>query len=334
MDRARLTLFNITDIWKSKIKANKLEKSNDKINVNRRALNVLNVWAWPRRSPSTHQSTPNAFTQQRNTNSNHEENADAKHHHHHHRQQHAGHSIIVSIENKNKTKPNNLIEKNAKHKGKHCVSDGDAKPNNMVTRRKSLELCINHMHDMEHMVPLHRRRGSWGSIAIPKRKNLTSAIKHRTATCNGKPNSDGQSVQPKNRIKLKIKSKSRDDASIDSIKAVKSSKILKRQTSVVPIITINDFDRSCDSNSLDKIIGKKHDECENVLRKPRKKLSFREPIVSNETLQRYRSSSASQRRVVKNNENCTKIERTELIDEVCIANVLIHKPNVFSCNFL
>lgn len=354
LDRARLTLFNITDIWKSKIHANKLDKPNDKSNANRRALNVLNVWARHRRSPTPVEPPLNACSHNHQQHHNHRQHRHSRHHHAASQQmhteiyttaseRHAARSVFVSNENKtNKHKPNNntCAPKTARRKNKqNVVTDYNGDIHDMLTRRRSFDLGVNHVqHDIDHMMPLlsslHRRRSSCDSIlSVQKEKHA------------GRTNRTNRIVQQFDG-KSTGKTKSRDaDVALAEPRNSRSLRTLTRQSSILPTIRVNDFGVDCNLN-IDKRMSesKNGDESDGHVRKPRKKkLSFREPVVFNEQLQQLRSianagntttaiatttSIGNSRQVIKACENCInngESNASELIDDEVWASQPIHK---------
>lgn len=302
IDRARLTLFNLTDIWKSKIDANKVNnKSCDSMSANRKALDVLTVWARHRRSPSA-DPTPSTKSHHSNRNLFIENGTNE-----YWRNSNDGKSYVKTFNGKIKSKCNDVSDR-----GKYRYKQRTAKTNDILsneltayTRRRSFDTGLNELNIgdtnyISEMPKLRHRRRSWGS--------LTPELFHEQCYANRTYSDDrkhekameNQTSIVKARLKFK-KIKTCDDLYANEMAKKKPIKVLKRQTSVVPIITINDcdYEQSAIVNAKKKSTTR-HDEKSmpesmrtNETTKPRKKLSFREPVIFDEKLKELREKHAA-----------------------------------------
>lgn len=289
MDRLRLTIFNLTDIWNSKIEANKLNKSSDTtITANRKALDVLNVWTKHRRSPSTE---PRFQT-------------------HKEKDLYSENNFKKLSNDKNKYKSHNGLEKFNKQQHKHdCkVSSNQSNQYEIHARRRSFDFGLNQINDFEDSIRLtssKRRRGSYGNL--PRQINIDQINVNKKHTENRKYDKMSESQQTLIKARLKFKKiRTSDDLYADAMKKSKSStKILNRQSSVLPIITINDFGNDCNSNNdkINRNDNNKYSERANDIEKPRKKLSFREPVVSNDKLKKVKTSPRISRQKTNDNKH-------------------------------
>lgn len=293
IDRARLTLFNLTDIWKSKIDANKMNKSCESIAVNRKALDVLTVWTRHRRSPSMETGTSPKPTKK----SLYIENSDGERW----RVDNKTSMVKVSSHGKCKPKSRNHSDK-GKHKPKYPIDLAKGSGIHQSARRRSYDAGLNHMSfdskcDARHS-NIRQSRLSWQSLTNDA-YNLNSAQKSQVdpnQTANGATNPE---CMVKARPKFK-KTNTCDDLYANTGNE-KPIKVLKRQTSVLPIITINDC--GAEHSQIDS--HKKTDEkLIDKSGKPRKKLSFREPVVLNEKVKELREKHSAQ------NNSDTKKEET------------------------
>lgn len=291
IDRARLTLFNLTDIWKSKIDANKVNKPCDSMSANRKAIDVLTIWARHRRSPS---AEPVHSTKSHHNRNVFIENDDLAHWHNDTK------SYAKNINGKNKSKCNDVSDKGKyrykRHNGKSNVLSHDSA---IYTYRRSYEAGLNEMNDdvsYESEIPkLRHRRRSWGSLTPDTFDEQCFANKTYADDRKRDKSMDHQTSVVKARLKFK-KIKTCDDLYANEMAKEKPKKLLKRQTSVVPIITINDCDYEQSSVvevKKNKCDERKTVEATNESTKPRKKLSFREPVIFNEKLKELRENHSS-----------------------------------------
>lgn len=343
IDRARLTLFNLTDIWKSKLDAHKVQKSYDSpVTANRRALDVLTVWAKHSRSPSaepahsTKSSKRNAFIEN----------------HVNERWRSDGKTYIKIVNAKgNKSRFSSSIPDKSKHKYKSSNNinkngvDDVPMETSVYLRQRSYDGGINYLNnngihdddgggeDNRHSnndtmsynstLPKQRqRRRSWGTIMPPEMLVKNRFYANKTYCDDRKRGDkiqtvDNQASVVKARLKFK-KIKTCDDMYANEMATKKPIKLLRRQTSVVPIITINDCDSKPSSSSsstvVDVTVAKKSNTNEqrmdgpplsttpspsptpspsNDAVKPRKKLSFREPVIFNEKLRELREKHST-----------------------------------------
>lgn len=314
MDRLRLTIFNLTDIWNSKIEANKLNKSSDKtITANRKALDVLNVWTKHRRSPSTE---PRCQT-------------------HKEKDLYSENNFKKLSNDKNKYKSHNGLEMFNKQQHKHDskVSSNQSKQYEIHARRRSFDFGLNQINDFEDSIRLtssKRRRGSYGNL--PRQINIDQINVNKKHTENRKYEKMLESQQTLIKARLKFKKiRTSDDLYVDAMKKSKSSsKILNRQSSVLPIITINDFGNDCDSNNdkINRNDNNKYSEKANDIEKPRKKLSFREPVVSNDKLKKVKTSPRISRQKTNDNKHENNKETVSTISTDLIETSDIDNPKV------
>lgn len=281
IDRARLTLFNFTDIWKSKIDANKVNKSCESMTANRKAFDVLTAWTKHRRSPSA-EPPPPAHSIKPHKRGALIENGD-----------------IHIIAGKNKSKCNDIGERSGKSKHKRNNKSNHSSRDSMIyTRRRSFDGELNEMYcdkDRTQLPTMRHRRMSWGNLMHESIDNQCYASKIYANNSKREKRDDSQLSVAKARLKFK-KIKTCDDLYANQIAREKPIKVFKRQTSVVPIITIND----CDYEHSTKVATRKtrdDDEKMNEVRSetaiPRKKLSFREPVVFNEKLKELRAKHST-----------------------------------------
>lgn len=289
IDRARLTLFNLTDIWKSKIDANKVNKPCDSMSANRKALDVLTVWARHRRSPSA-DPTLSTKSHQRNVFIG---NGDAEHW----RNDSKSYKNIVN--GKSKSKCNDVSDRGKHRHNRHHTKTSDS---TIYIRRRSFDAGLNELNFSDvcyesEMPKLRHRRRSWGSLEPESFEE--QCIANRTYADDRKREKTMEKTQTsvvKARLKFK-KLKTCDDFYANEITKVKPIKFLKRQTSVVPIITINDCDYEqstvvdAEKTKSDKRMA---GEPTNETTKPKKKLSFREPVIFNEKLKELREKHSAQ----------------------------------------
>lgn len=294
IDRARLTLFNLTDIWKSKIDSTKVNKSCDSIAANRKALDVLTVWTRHRRSPS---AEPTYTTKSHKRNLFIENGDDERWY------IDSSKTYAKLVNGKSKSKCHDSIEK-GKHKHKQI------KESKMHVRRRSYDGELNQLcYEVKSEVQLpkirHRRR-SWGNLAYDPNDDQCYANKMYTTDRKRDKIIENHQNISKARLKFK-KIKTCDDLYANEIVRERPIKVLKRQTSVVPIITINDCgsgggdgNDGCTTESppAKDIKKTKCDEKPNGISsetkvKPKKKLSFREPVIFNEKLKELRAKHST-----------------------------------------
>lgn len=300
IDRARLTLFNLTDIWKSKIDPNKVNKSCESIAVNRKALDVLTVWTKHRRSPSAEiGATPKK--------SLYIENGDGE------RWRLDKKACIKVAHSKTKPKSRNLFDK-----GKpKSMARGTA----IQTRRRSYDAGLNQLSfesQCDFRFANNRQsRLSWESLID---ENDNAFFKSQVNPNKSENCSKNQDSIVKARLKFK-KTKTYDDLYVNVANDHKSIKVLKRQTSVLPIITINDCDHVHSNFDAHKQPDKKMTEPTDKSIKPRKKLSFREPVVLNEKVKELREKHS-----IKNEINPKKEEANsnESLDQVYAIECLMN----------
>lgn len=307
IDRARLTLFNLTDIWKSKIDSNKVNKSCDSIAANRKALDVLTVWTRHRRSPSAEP----AYTTKSHKRSLFIENGDDE------RWYIDSSKTYAKLSNgKNKSKCHDAADKG---KSKHKQLKESSK---MHTRRRSYDgdlnqLCYDVKSDIQLPKVRHRRR-SWGNLECDPNDDQCYANKMYTSDRKRDKCIENQQNIAKARLKFK-KVKTCDDLYANEIVREKPIKVLKRQTSVVPIITIND----CGSGgggghtidpppAIDTKKSKSNESSGETTTKPKKKLSFREPVIFNEKLKELRAKHSAKNH--SSSEDDEKIVSNESMD--------------------
>ncbi|XP_055322277.1 capon-like protein isoform X2 [Sitodiplosis mosellana] len=305
IDRARLTLFNLTDIWKSKIDSNKVNKSCDSIAANRKALDVLTVWTRHRRSPSAEP----AYSTKSHKRSLFIENGDDE------RWYIDSSKTYAKLANgKSKSKCHDGSDKG---KNKHK----QLKESKMHARRRSYDGELNQLcFDVKSGVRLpkmrHRRR-SWGNLACDPNDDQCYANKMLTSDRKRDKIVENHPSISKARLKFK-KIKTCDDLYANEIVREKPIKVLKRQTSVVPIITINDCGNggggciaeqpAAKDTKKSKCDEKANESSGEPTTKPKKKLSFREPVIFNEKLKELRakhsaknqSSSEDEEKIVSN----------------------------------
>lgn len=317
IDRARLTLFNLTDIWKSKIDTHKVHKScGSPVTANRKALDVLAVWSKHRRSPSAEPAS-------------HKRSASIENHTNEHWRSDGKTYIKIlngkSIKSKcnslaaDKSKPTFLSNSNV---NKYQIDDL-SKESSVYWRQRSYDAGLNYVNrnDKQHdyddgtssnsALPKQRpRRRSWGAL-IPSEMLENRFYANKTYCENRKrgekpKSNDNHASVVKARLKFK-KIKTCDDLYANANASKKPIKLLKRQTSVLPIITVDDCDSQPSANAVG--VAKKPNANEqqsdgrpplpspspqpspvstNDTIKPRKKLSFREPVIFNEKLQELR----------------------------------------------
>lgn len=297
IDRARLTLFNLTDIWKSKIDSNKVNKSCDSIAANRKALDVLTLWTKHRRSPS---AEPVYSKKSHKTRSLFIENGDDER--------------WYSDSCKTSAKLSNGKSKSKCHdvdKGKH--KHKQVKEQKMHTLRRSYDGELNQLcYDVKSEVQMpkirHRRR-SWGNLAYDPNDDQCYANKMYVSDRKREKTVENHQSIAKARLKFK-KIKTCDDLYANEIVRDKPIKVLKRQTSVVPIITINDCGGGSGGGDVGgctteppPAIDTKKSKCdekpnensggETTTAKPKKKLSFREPVIFNEKLKELRAKHSA-----------------------------------------
>lgn len=326
IDRARLTLFNLTDIWKSKIDTHKVQKPCDSpVTANRRALDVLTVWAKHKRSPSAEPA--------HSVKSN-KRNAFIENHVNEHWRS-DGKTYIKIVNTKgNRSRCNSSVPEKSKYKYKSSNNinnngiDDLSKKSSAYLRQRSYDAGLNYLNengihhddyndDNHHddalrynsTLPKQRqRRRSWDTIIAPEMFD-SQCYANKTYCDDRKHGEKGKVVDNnasilKARLKFK-KIKTCDDLYANEIATKKPIKLLKRQTSVVPIITIND----CDSQPLSTVadVAKKSNANEQQMDgpppspspsnrdtiKPRKKLSFREPVIFNEKLRELREKHST-----------------------------------------
>lgn len=308
IDRARLTLFNLTDIWKSKIDSNKVNKSCDSIAANRKALDVLTVWTKHRRSPS---AEPVYSAKSSHKRSLFIENGDDE------RVHIDSKSYSRMVNGKTKTKCYDASDK-AKHKQK---STKDAKSN---ARQRSYDDGLNDLSDLNdvnfdcksdiQMLKMRHRRRSWGNLAY-NTNEMDQCYANKMYATDRKREKIVENHHNIAKARLKFKKvKTCDDLYANEMVKEKSTKLLKRQTSVVPIITINDFGGDAAPSTIDRHskCDEKPNESANEKAKPKKKLSFREPVIFNEKLKELRAKHST-----KNNRNSSSDEQD---DEQIISN--------------
>lgn len=318
IDRARLTLFNLTDIWKSKIDSNKVNKSCDSIAANRKALDVLTAWTRNRRSPS---AEPVHATKSHKRNLFIENGDDER-------------WYIDST--KMYAKFTNGRSKSKCHdggvdKGKH--KHRQVKESKMHARRRSYDgelnqLCFDVKNDVQMPKMRHRRR-SWGNLAYDPNDDQCYANKMLTGDRKRDKIVENHPSISKARLKFK-KIKTCDDLYANEIVREKPIKVLKRQTSVVPIITINDcgggggggISANSDSRSTEAAVlrdtrkskcdDKTNETSGETTAKPKKKLSFREPVIFNEKLKELRAKHSAKNQ--SSSEDDEKFISSELMD--------------------
>lgn len=276
IDRARLTLFNLTDIWKSKIDSNKVNKSCDSpISANRKALDVLTVWTRHRRSPS---AEPTYSTKSHKRSLFIENDNDECYWHIDNK------SYATKMSNgKNKSKCHDASDKG---KSKHKLN----KEIKLHKRRRSYDGDLNQLEyngkNEVHLPKLRHRRRSWGNLAFNIDKDPSYANKMYAMDRKREKFIENYQNIGKARLKFK-KTKTCDDLYANEMVKEKPTKVLKRQTSVVPIITIDDCgDGDGKKSNADE---KQSDSPKETKNKPKKKLSFREPVIFNEKLKELRS---------------------------------------------
>lgn len=332
IDRARLTLFNLTDIWKSKIDTHKMQKSYDSpVTANRKALDVLTIWAKHRRSPSAEPAHSTKPTKRSSFIENHVNE----------RWRSDGKTYIKIVNTKSsksrlstaipdKSKPRYLSSNDINDHGTGDVSEGIS----VHRRQGSYDSRLNHLNNSDihrpdnsendnhpietvsynHTLPKQRqRRRSLGTIMPVEMLDNNRCYANKMYCDNRKRGekaklADNQASVVKARLKFK-KIKTCDDLYANEIVAKKPIKLLKRQTSVVPIITINDCDTQPPSTAGgDVTVTKKSNADEQRMDgpppsptpssshntvKPRKKLSFREPVILNEKLRELREKHST-----------------------------------------
>lgn len=325
IDRARLTLLNLTDVWKSKIDTHKVHKSFDSpATANRKALDVLTVWAKHRRSPSA-DPTHSAVSHKRNPSIENHVNE-------HWRSDGKTYIKIVNAKG-NKPKCSSLATNKPKQKCKSSNSINNeienlSKESHVYWRQRSYDDGLNHLnkngmhHDDNDAVGCHfawpkqrQRRRSCGTLIPSEMHPDNGFFANKTYCDNEKPdeksklNSNNNASVVKARLKFK-KIKTCDDLYANENVKKKSIKLLKRQTSVLPIITIDDCDTQVPADIVD--VAKKSNANEqqsngrtplpspspspNDCTKRRKKLSFREPVIFNEKLQEIREKHSLKNR--------------------------------------
>lgn len=326
IDRARLTLFNLTDIWKSKIDSNKVNKSCDSIAANRKALDVLTVWTKNRRSPS---ADP-AYSTKSHKRNLFIENGDDE------RWYIDSTNMYAKLTNgKSKSKCHDGGIDKGKHKHKQV------KESRMHARRRSYDgelnqLCFDVKNDVQLPKMRHRRR-SWDNLAYNPNDQQCYANKMLTSDRKRDKIAENHPSISKARLKFK-KIKTCDDLYANEIVREKPIKVLKRQTSVVPIITINDCgggggggvnggghsgggDKADSytteaSAARDRKKSKSNDKTNEssgeTTTKPKKKLSFREPVIFNEKLKELRTKHSLKNQ--SSSEDDEKFVSTELME--------------------
>lgn len=279
INRARLTLFNLTDIWKSKIEANKINKSCDSITANRKALDALNVWTRHRRLVAAEKKSTAATAYFSDENDYYE-------------------PIASTLNRKNKHKSHYDSNDRTTNKQKHKRVPDDRyiqlsriyQNSKICERRKSFDAGINQFDDIDdyiddsqmELVTNRQRRRSWDHLPYDDPINNYRNGKHSMDFGKKEKSKEKhQTTVVKARMKFK-KIKTSDDLYANMTLKNKPIKVLNRQSSVVPIITINDCDKDLDKVN-ERFIENKE--------KPRKKLSFREPVVLSEKLAKYRQSA-------------------------------------------
>lgn len=326
IDRARLTLFNLTDLWKSKIDAHKMQKSYDSsVTANRKALDVLTIWARHRRSPSAEPTQSTKSSKRSSFIENHVNE----------RWRSDGKTYIKIVNAKsNKSNHTTAITDKSKHRyssSNNINNHGDV-PNMSVCRRQgSYDTGLNKLNTNG----VHRDYDSDGNkqrynSTLPKQRQRRQSLNTITPTetidnkqcyanktyCDDRKRSekaktvDNQMSILKARLKFK-KIKTCDDLYANETVTKKPIKLLKRQTSVVPIITINDCDSHPSSTAAGDVTMTKKSHADEQLMdgpppsptptsspsndtaKPRKKLSFREPVVLNEKLRELREKHST-----------------------------------------
>lgn len=288
IDRARSTLFNLTDIWKSKIDANKVNnKACDSMSANRKALDVLTVWARHRRSPS---ADPTLFTKSHHNRNLFIENGTNEYW----RNSIDSSSYVKTINGINKSKSNDVSDRK-----KYRYRQRTAKTNNIMsneltvyTRRRSFDTRLNKLNFGEidyisEMPTLRHRRRSWDRLTPEVFHEQCYVNKMYSDDREHKKEMDNQTCIVNARLKFK-KIKTCDDLYVNEIAEKKPIKVLKRQTSVVPIITINDCDYEQSAIVDEKKLTTRQLMITNETTKPRKKLSFREPVIYDEKLKELR----------------------------------------------
>lgn len=297
IDRARLTLFNLTDIWKSKTDSNKVNKSCESIAVNRKALDVLTVWSRHRRSPSVEIGASPKSSKR----SLFIENGDGE------RWRLDNKQCVKLSHSKSKSKSDR-----GKHKSKHSI-DSLVRGSGMQGRRRSFDGGLNHFSfdnkaDFRLSSSQRGRLSSWESLIDDNGNAYESQLDSFK--------SDYATKKPSTIVKTHSKFKKTntcDDLYVNVANKQKPFKVLKRQTSVVPIITVND----CDSEHSNKDLIKNPDdiliEPTDKSMKPRKKLSFREPIILSEKVKELREKHSEK---AESNLKKEEVSSIESLDQV------------------
>lgn len=328
IDRARLTLLNLTDIWKSKIDTHKVHKSFDSpVTANRKALDVLTVWAKHRRSPSAESAHSKML---------HKRNSSIENHVNEHWRSDGKTYIKIVNAKASKSKCNSLTSDKSKHKfqsntnlNKNEMGNNLSDVSHVYWRQRSYDAGLNHLNkngmhyvdndddyadamDYHFAWPKQRqRRRSCGTL-MPS-EMLDNRFYANKTYCDDrkrgeKPKLIDNQIASVVKARLKFKKiKTCDDLYANENAIKKPMKLLKRQTSVLPIITVDDCDSQAPPLDIVEVAKKPNvDEPQkdrrpplpppssssplptNDTTKPRKKLSFREPVIYNEKLQELR----------------------------------------------
>lgn len=296
--RARSTITSLTDIWKSKVdaKANKITSPT----ATRRTLDILNVWSRQRRSASSTRTSSDfdckndVFAHRNGRNSRDEigySNANCLNEMNGMKKFNEKHQFMnentnklpspqriknkylsrfsrnksfeiddLLDERKSRTKSNEMVE---------CqLSDGDLNNLYETKRKNSHKLLYISQSDenIDFVQPKYRENG--------KMINLRATGNTQTIV--------------KARLKFQ-KVKANDDIVLNRTTELVKPKLLTRQHSAVPLLRVSSFD--------DKHIGRvpsifkssMHVDGTEEKQKPRKKLSFREPIATDAKIEKYKT---------------------------------------------